>query len=176
MTYALGALYILNIYYRDDVLEYGTINLPNNLFDNRLGSDIFAATFADASSVPIGEDDSDTAINDVERNKLDSALCIIKYTDDAWRNMHEEFIKYNNDVIIGITKMPEFVQKLRERCGKNTVDVANVAISLIKELQIDYIRKNPPRNFTKAILNGNKEVILNKGQVIYKVNIKQNKE
>lgn len=171
LIYALGALYILNIYYRNETYEYGTTNLPNSLFDNRLGSEIFAASFADASKASIGNDENDTAIDKAEREKISTALCIIKYKDDEWKKIHEELKKYNNQLINGLIKEPEFTNKLKERINIPNVDIKTIFESLIGEMQIDYIKKNPPINFGKILINGKKEVILNKGQEIYKTNL-----
>ena len=95
---SLGALYILNIYYRNDRFEYGTPLAPDKFFDNRLGSDIFSATFIDASKASIDADATDASIPDDEKAKLDSALCIIKYTDESWKNIHNAFDDYNNSL------------------------------------------------------------------------------
>ncbi len=163
---ALGALYILNIYYKDDILEYGTTSSPNNFFDNRLGSDIFAATFADATKTAIGNDDTDNAIYE-EKEKMATALCIIKYTNEAWKDMHEALITYNTELINGLVKEPAFTRKLNERIGNNPNDTEIIS-SLIKEMQTDYIKRNPPIYFGSILVNSKKEVILNKGQGIYK--------
>ncbi len=165
---ALGALYILNIYYRNDIFEYGTISSPNSFFDNRLGSEIFAATFADTSKASIGIDDSDAAIDNEEKEKMSTALCIIKYTDEAWKNMHDALATYNTEIISEVIKDPMFIEKFNERIIASTDDKEIILKSLLEEMQIDYIRKNPPRNFVNKISTGKKEVILNKGQVIYK--------
>lgn len=164
---ALGALYILNIYFRDDIFEYGTILAPNKFFDNRLGSDIFSATFADASKATIGIDATDTSIPNEEREKMDSALCIIKYTDKSWKDMHTEFSQYNNSLLEGLVKTPEFIQKLNERAANHTADLSEIVQKLIIEMQSDYIKENPPIHFGNIMLKSEKEVILNKGQQIY---------
>lgn len=167
---ALGALYILNIYYRDDIIEYGTELTPNNLFDNRLGSEIFAATFADASKTSISEDDSDNAIKKEERVKLDSALCIIKYSDEAWEKMHTAMSDYNKEMINGLIKDPEFIKKLNERIVNfnDNNEITRITHELMEEMKVDYVRKHPPMSCGSVILRGKKEIILNKGQTIYK--------
>ncbi len=164
---ALGALYILNIYYRNDVFQYGTIEKPDNFFDNRLGSSIFAATFADASKASIGLDDSDSSIPIDEREKMDSALCIIKYTDNARKNLHNKFNEYNTSLISKIVTSPEFNKKFQERMIGNENNINTIIPSIIQELQIDYIKQNPPSSFARSILKGQIEIVLNKGQSVY---------
>ena len=167
---ALGALYILNIYYRDDIEEYGTINLPNKLFDFRLGPDIFSATFADATNVAIESDSTDTAINEKEREKMSTSLCIIKYNDEAWKNVHDELIKYNTELINGLIKNPEFIQKVNENSTNSNNNLESHINSIVEKMKIDYIRENPPRKFGKLLLTAKKEVIVNKGKSVYKTN------
>lgn len=168
LIHALGALYILNVFYRDDVYEYGTVNEPNNFFDNRLGSNIFAATFADASKASISSDDSDNAINKDERDKLSTALCIIKYTYAAWENMHNAFNTINDKVISGLINDSEFIKKLNEKIKNSPENIKTVVPSLINEMKFDWIKKNPPIDFGRIMISSKKEVVLNKGQVIYK--------
>lgn len=168
---ALGALYILNIYYRDEIFEYGTMLSPNKLFDNRFGSEIFAASFVDASKASIGTDATDNSIPNDEKEKMTSALCIIKYTDDAWENVHNAFSAYNSSILDGLIKTPKFVQQLNERIIGHTEDIeyiGSIVKSLITEMQLDYIKENPPKHFGNIMLRSEKEVVLNKGQIIYK--------
>ena len=165
---ALGALYILNIYYRDDIFEYGTLLAPNKFFDNRLGSDIFSASFADASKASIGIDATDASIPSEEREKLDSALCIIRYTDESWKNMHDAYSEYNNSLLAGLVKTPKFIQQLNERIVNHpAADVSEIVHKLIIEMQKDYVKENPPMHFGKIMLKSDIEVVLNKGQQIY---------
>lgn len=161
---ALGALYILNIYYKDEVYQYES----NGSFDNRLGSDIFAATFADAANTSISIDDSDNSIDNNEKPKLTSALCIIKYTDKSWEEMHDALTEYNSTLIDGLIKEPEFKRRLSiEISNKGKSEISNIFQSLVNEMQIEYVRKHPPLDFGRKMSNARKEVILNKGKKVY---------
>jgi len=161
---ALGALYILNIYYKDEIYQYES----NKSFDNRLGSDIFAATFADAANSSISEDDSDNSIDNKEKIKLSSALCVIKYTDKSWEDMHDALLKYNSTLINNLIKEPDFKRKMTmEIANKGESEISNIFKSLIDKMQIEYVKKHPPIIFAKTMSNAKKEVILNKGKNIY---------
>ena len=166
---ALGALYILNIYYRNDILDYGTNASSNLLFDNRLGSEIFAATFADASKVPIGETDNDSIIDIDELKKLESSLCIIKYTDEDWEKMHKELRKTNIDIINNAIKNPDFIKRLNEEI-KNNSEIPNASIikSLITDSSVKSFNNSLLMKIGRTIASGKKEVVLNKGQQVYK--------
>ena len=164
----LGALYILNIYYRDVVLNDKNDETFEN-FDNRFGSDIFAASSADASKASIGIDDSDNSIDNKERSKLDTALCIIKYTDDSWKEMHKELKEYNDRIKKELISEPQFIKKINEKMNNSSGDMNKIDFkSLYEEMQIEYIKQRPPIKLARLISSGKKEVVLNKGQVIYK--------
>ena len=162
----LGALYILNLYYKDETLNYKFNN--ENFFDNRLGSDIFAVSCADASKASIGIDHGDTSINKEEREKLDTCVYVIKYTDTSWEEMHKELIDYNQSIITEITKKPEFQKKLSKKITNSSTTIEKAVKELISEMQNEYIKHNPPIKLGRMISNGKKEVVLNKRQVIYK--------
>lgn len=166
---ALGALYILNIYYKDEVFEYGTNSSPNDIFDNRLGSDIFAATFADASNIPIGVVVNDDKIQQDEKEKIPTALCIVKYKDDSISEMQKELIAYNSSARESVINDPNFLKELNKRVD-NIDNVQEITTKLFKEMQSDYVSKNPPMKFGNMIMNAKKEVVLNKNQRIYNIN------
>ena len=164
----LGALYILNLYYRNDNLFFRNDNSIKSSFDNRFGSDIFAATFADASKASVNTDNSDNSINKEERAKLATTLCVIKYTDDSWEEMHKELFEYNHKIINELIQEPQFKQKLNERVGNLTNQTSKIIKSIIEEMQMEYVKKKPPIKLARLMSNGQKEIILNKGQAIYK--------
>ena len=166
---ALGALYILNIYYKNDKFECRKSELNSNFFDNRLGSDIFSVSYADASKASIGYDDSDNAINDDEREKLCSAIYVVKYTETSWNDIHSEYKKYYSEIIDKLTKKPEFIRELNKRLENNTENISTVSLQLIAEMQMDCIKENDPGRVGRVMLQGKKEAVLNKGQIIYNV-------
>ena len=167
LIHALGALYILNIYYRNDIFKYTT---SDYFFDARLGSEIFAATIIDASKASVGIDDSETAINNEEISKKLTALYIVKYTDEIWRTMHEEFTKYNEKITEGVVNSPEFIKNLKSKIINPNDNIVEICKTLINEQQDKFIQKNPPINLANMMSKGEKEAVLNKGQIIYKSN------
>lgn len=82
--------------------------------------------------------------------------------------MHTEFYTYYNTLINRIIETPNFIQQVNERFDGNTENLGTIVQSLITEMQGDYIKKNPPMRLGNAFLKSEKEVVLNKGQVIYK--------
>lgn len=165
---ALGALFILNIYYRNERFEYSEGILRNSVFDSRLGSDIFAVTFVDVLNVKINEDDSENLIDYEKQKKLSSAIYMIKYVKEDWKKMNVELEKFNEEIFKNIIVDPELIkraeQKLLENNSKDSMEILKETMS---ELQEEYIRNKPPIALGRIMINGRKEVVLNKGQKIY---------
>ena len=67
----MAALFMLNIYYIDETFDYGTIMNQNRMFDNRLGSELFAASITDASiNTSLGMGLTDSAISNETKEKI----------------------------------------------------------------------------------------------------------
>lgn len=169
LIYALGALYILNIYYLEEMSEFKVDITSNDSFDNRIGSDVFAASFADASKATFGTDPSDSAIHAEEKAKLDTSLCVIKYTDLSWKNLFSELKAYNDNMIIDIVKNIDCGKLFENNIPASSDEIITKIFSSIETEEPNYMRKNPPRQFGNKLVNAKKEVVLNKGQAIYKV-------
>ena len=101
---------------------------------------------------------------------MSTSLCIIKYNDEAWKNVHDELIKYNTELINALIKNPEFIQKENENSTNSNNNLESHINSIVEKKKIDYIRENPPRKFGKLLLTAKKEVIVNKGKSVYKTN------
>lgn len=164
LLHALGALYILNLYYKDDVHKIDSKTIPNHVFDDRIGSEVFAVTYVDASKVTISEDMADSAIDVEERNKLETSICIVKYTENSWKEIHEEWEEYNKKIINRAINSPEvkgFVMKNPHYQPSNVFD-------LVKEAGgIELLKKIMSVPVGRAFMNGQKEVVMNKAQKIY---------
>lgn len=161
LMYAMGALYILNLYYKDEIIPIGRIYRSNNSFDNRVGSDIFSISTYSATSLSMSTIMGDDSIQ--SSNELDSAVYIIKYDDESFKEMYENFCK-DNEITINNFKQsqkisnylqthPEYVVKsINETC----MDIGGIDL-----LQRIVSFRNTRSNDTKT------EAILNKHGNIY---------
>ena len=165
---ALGALYILNLYYRDDKIE----NFKEERFDNRFGSDIFSASYVDVSKTSFNINGDDSTIDMNEKKKIPNSVFIIKYNDESWENIHLELKKYNDEMIKSINSNPILIKKIEEEISKskNKVNVKSIYEKCFIEMRNEYVSKKPPTFFGNMVIRAKKDVILNKGQaVIYKI-------
>ena len=66
------------------------------MFDNRLGSELFAASITDATiNTSIGGELTDSAISNETKEKIKSSMCIIKYTPASWKIINDTLRKDN---------------------------------------------------------------------------------
>lgn len=167
---AMAALYVLNIYYIDETFDYGTISNLNKMFDNRLGSDLFAASITDATiNVGIGMGLTDSAISDETKEKIKSSICIIKYTATSWKTINETLDKDNERLMNAVTKSKSFNDYIAQDPDKISEIKSEHIFSLVSRfLGQDYISQhNSLYNFGMAFNNAQREVVINKNQIIY---------
>lgn len=91
LIHALGALYILNLYYRDDRIDIGRVYLSDGVFDNRVGSEVFSAHYCTATCLLMQPHMDDSCITPPLGNELDKAVYIIKYDDKSYKEMHKNY-------------------------------------------------------------------------------------
>lgn len=167
---AMAALYVLNIYYIDEVFDYGTINNINKMFDNRLGSELFAASIADATiNVSIGMGLTDSAISDETKEKIRSSICIIKYTASSWKIINETLDKDNERLKNALMKSKNFIDYIAQNPDKiSDMKSENLMSVVSRFLGPDYISQhNSLNNFGIEFNNAQREVVINKNQIIY---------
>lgn len=92
---AMGALYILNLYYKDETFDLGRVYLSNTEFDKRVGSDIFSIFTYGATSLSMSRHMDDNSIVPLKDNELDKSMYIIKYDDYSFEKMSEDSYKDN---------------------------------------------------------------------------------
>ncbi len=158
---ALGALYILNLYYRNEKYLIDKRNF-HIIFDDRVGSEIFSVFVAHAEKIPIGNEVSDDDIEQEVKNELNRCIYIQKYTEEAFKLMHKETVSNNYKFIEKLqssTEVINYVQKNGITPNMHPFELAKKAggEKLLKEL------------FSIAEFNirTDYEIILNKSEQIY---------
>ncbi|MBM6733527.1 hypothetical protein H6G85_11845 [Megasphaera stantonii] len=91
LLHALGALYILNLYYRDERTDIGCVYLTDHDFDNRAGSEIFSAHYCRATVVLMQPHMDDRCIVPPIGDELNKAIYIIKYDDASFKRMYKNY-------------------------------------------------------------------------------------
>jgi len=85
---ALGALYILNIYYADDNFTVGIIGYGNLNFKSQYESMVFTPGGVGAYTLKFQEKADDSCIVWDSDDNLEAAVYIGKYSDDVFRTRH----------------------------------------------------------------------------------------
>lgn len=161
LMYAMGALYILNLYYKDEIIPIGRVYRSNNSFDSRVGSDIFSVATYSATSLSMSTTMGDNSISQSSVD-LDSAVYIIKYDDESFKEMYESFCKDNEITIDNFIHSQEISQYLKEHpeyevesINKACLDIGGVDL-LQQIMSFRYTRNNDSK--TEAILNKHESI------------------
>ncbi|MTO76951.1 hypothetical protein GMC59_00760 [Turicibacter sanguinis] len=170
LLHAMGALYILNLYYRDEMIPIGRVYMSNNVFDSRGGSDIFSVFTYRATVLSMSLNMGDNSIISQNENDLDKAIYIIKYDNASFEQMYDGFCKDNEITLNNFYNSPEIISYLQahpdykvESINKTCLDVGG----------IDLLRK--VMSFTHSGSNDTKvEAILNKHRNIYPIYSSEN--
>ena len=89
---ALGALYILNLYYGYEKTDIGRVYLCDRSFDNRVGSEIFSSEYYSATVLEMSLSTmNDSNIIGLSDESLDKAVFIVKYDDKSFEKMHRDY-------------------------------------------------------------------------------------
>ena len=81
---AMGALYILNLYYKDDVFD---LDKEGN-FDSRVGSDIFSANYIKQQGISFSLEMGDNAINFPQGSNIDESIFCICYDQESFTRIY----------------------------------------------------------------------------------------
>lgn len=114
LLHALGALYILNLYYRDERTDIGRVYLSDHNFDNRAGSEIFSAHYCHATCLSMSPHMDDSCIDPLLGDELEKSIYIIKYDDKSFKEMHKNFCLDNQITIERFKKSAEINKFLTE--------------------------------------------------------------
>ena len=161
---AMAALYVLNIYYRNESYMVGTV-MNSVPFDNSMGSSVFSVMVAHADECHYSERMGDHSILQHVKDNLSSAVLIRKFTDDTFELAHKAMLDYEKEAIERLAHEPQvlnFLQANPQYKVKSLLSLANDAGGdqlVSKVLMGQKVVSDLPKY--------NLEVILNKGQQIY---------
>lgn len=164
LLHAMGALYILNLYYRDEKLDLGRVYLNDCNFDNRLGSEIFSAHYCHATSVLPGQIMDDSCIISLPADELEKSIYIIKIDDVSFKQLYKNDCFGKKNILDRFTKSPEIESFLRahpeymeKNIGKICIDAGGM--DLFRQIVCD--------GYPTPGKGVREEVILNKHSGIY---------
>lgn len=88
LIHALGALYILNLYYKSDIYE---LNNSGTNFDDRVGSSFFSVLCYSATGLSMSYEMDDNNIYTNSKYSLAESIYIKRYTEESYISMHKAF-------------------------------------------------------------------------------------
>ena len=165
---ALAALYILNVYYKDNRIDLGETNNPEQVFDSRFGSEIFSVTVANATvDIELNGKVTDKSLSMKKHEECKEAIYIIRLTDSARVEIFKTMEWANKNIIKTLEGSEAYKKYLLENNGQWKKG-ENIYTLVPKVLGSDYIKTvNPFGRAFGAFIYGHKEAILNKNQSIY---------
>ncbi len=120
---ALGALYILNLYYKSDVYE---LNNSGTNFDDRVGSSFFSVLCYHATGLTMSYDMDDNNIWTSSKFGLEESLYVMRYTEESYINMHKAFCLDAEITEQNFTKstiIQNYLKEHPESAGKNITQI-----------------------------------------------------
>lgn len=165
---ALGALYILNIYYMNKQIDLGVSNNPGQSFDSRFGSDIFAVTYSDATiNVQMGGSRTDEALSEELKKELSESIYVLKYTAKSWEGINDAIDSDNErlrKILAESSEFKKYIEEHPEEISKETHLISLVC----KVLGSEFIHThNSFGSFGRAFMNASKEAVVYRNQPVY---------
>lgn len=164
LLYAMGALYILNLYYKNERTDIGRIYLRDYNFDRRAGSELFSASSYQATGISMSKHMDDSCITPPLDEKFDEAIFGIKYDDKSFEEMHKSFCLDTDEIekrFNSSSEISKFLVNHPEYKNKSINEICMEAGGINLLLQIMCL------NHTKQEKDLRMEAIINKHSNIY---------
>lgn len=157
---ALAALYILNIYFRNESYEIGTM-MNTDPFDTRMGSDIFSVSLVRADKYNFDS----SQFTEASEDDFKSAILIQKFTNESFNKLSSSLKKFKDDAMDKFNNSP----KVAEFLETNPDYKFNGYLRFAKDAGGDALVKEVMQNqsIVGDIQKAEIEVLLNKGQSFY---------
>lgn len=161
---ALGALYILNLYYIDE--EFWLETPINGKREYTVDSKIFCPLVCDATHINMGPDMVGKYDVSNQSSTLEESIYAIKFTDNAYRSINKDFCKFELAVNFRIQLSKEYKAGLAEHPELKQMSAAQMAEALGMNymLMINQEARKLGRNIIRY---KEKEVVLLKNESIY---------
>lgn len=101
---AMGALYILNLYYRDDIFD---LNKEGN-FDNRVGSEIFSANYVKQTGLNFSLEMSEKDVKFSKGANIDESIFYVCYDQESFRRIY-------------LGNAEDMIESLHKFCGSTEI-------------------------------------------------------
>lgn len=155
---ALGALYILNLYFKDETIDIGRVYMSERDFDTSVGSDIFSVLSYKATVLQMSSQMDDRNIKQQNGSDLDKSIYIIKYNDKSFQEMHKDFCLDSQATIRNFNNSPEIRTYLSQHPEDKTKNMNEICIAaggvnlLARIVSFEHSHQNMDLR-TEAVLN-----------------------
>ncbi|WP_308498167.1 hypothetical protein [uncultured Anaerobiospirillum sp.] len=168
---ALGALFVLNLYYRDHNCNDYKFYLKGDLFDSRVGSEIFSVNCCSALYLYYSTEMSDDSIKGLSQDSLNKSLYIKRFDRETMRFFHRNECLDWIETLKNIANAPE-MKPYRENLNSDEYKGLTLVDICTKLGGYDLVNKiicfkNDVKNFDTTGIRGNRELILNTHSKIY---------
>ena len=161
---ALGALYILNLYYSDE--SFWSETPIKDRREYAVDSKIFTPFVFDASHISMCSEMSDASIKNDTDPTLVESIFIKKVREEAFREIHGAYCKFDLRIILKLKTTEQFKKYLKDHPEAENMPAVEVAALL----GLNYISliANEAKALGSPIRRlSEKEVVLNKNEKIY---------
>lgn len=123
---AMGALYILNLYFKDDRVDLGRVHKNDKKIENSAGSEIFSCFTFHATGLNMNTKMDDSCICSLKDEELDKSIFIIRYDEKSYREMYHNFYLDNEESVKNFensTEIQSYLQEHPEDIGKSINEI-----------------------------------------------------
>lgn len=161
LIYVMGALYILNIYYKEETMSLA----ENDVFDNRLGSEIFSVAYSKQSGFSLSLEIDDKNINFFEGDDMDESIYIITYDLPSIKSIHENHVKDVQESIRKFCGSSEILSYLKEHPQKKPINMNGICM---EAGGVEFLKRFMAfHNTGRAIMSAKYEAKLNKNEQLH---------
>lgn len=157
----MGALYILNVYYKEESMSL----TENDVFDNRLGSDIFSVAYSKQSGFRFSLEMDDENISFPDDNNITESVYLITYDLPSIKSLHENHVKDIQESIHRFCKSPEISKYLNEHPQKKPINMNEICM---KAGGVEFLKRFTSfHNTGRALMSAKYEAKLNKNEQLH---------
>lgn len=166
LIHAMGALYLLNIYYKNETIDLGRVYMLNKDFDSRAGSDLFAVVCVSATGILMSTTMDDSCISPLPSiDDLEKATYIVKYDDASFHEMHKNYcldneLTYKN--FLESKQVKEYITNHPDEC--KDLSISEICL---KAGGMDLWLRISPMTNQLQYKDTKKQAVLNKHNSIY---------
>lgn len=160
---ALGALYILNLYYKDEYYYLGSAFNPNP-FENNCGSEVFRAEFFIAIDFEWKEKADDGCIRKLPEDNIDWSIYLLKIRDEEFKQLHLDWCVEQKCTQLNFNTDPSVRNVLALRPELRGKSVKDVCMAIGGKAFYDRIKS---RYRETKLRFTNREAKLNKDNQVY---------